>query len=137
MKMKLTRTLILTAVALMGTVAAHGEALIAAADVPFGFRAAGVEFRAGVYQISDFERTGVLSFKNAKTGSKFVKTIAPANETEDRNARLQFVCAEDRGCALSKIVLSNGRQWNIRIPRVKASETKRTAAVYLDQKQAD
>ena len=137
MKMKLTHTLILTAAALMGTVAAHGEVRIAAADVPFGFRAAGVEFRAGVYQISVFERIGVLSFKNIKTGSKFVNTTAPASETKDRNARLQFVCAEDRGCALSKIVLSDGHQWNIRIPRVKASETKRTAAVYLNQKQAD
>ena len=137
MKMKLTRTLILTAGALMGTVAGHGEVRIAAVDVPFGFRAAGVEFRAGVYQISDFERAGVLSFKNAKTGSKFVNTIAPATETKDRNARLQFVCGEDRGCELSKIVLSNGHQWAIRIPGVKASETKRTAAVYLDQKQAD
>ena len=134
--MKLTRTLILTAAALVGALAAHGETRIAAADVPFGFRADGVEFRAGMYQICDFERIGILTFNNTKTGTKFVNTVAPATATEDRSARLQFACTEDHGCALSKIILSDGRQWNLRIPRMKASAMK-TAAVYLDQKQAD
>jgi hypothetical protein len=136
--MKMTRTIILSAVAVMGGVAAHAEPRVAAAQVGFGFRAGGAEFQAGTYQLSEYPWRDIFTLEDASTGRKrFINTIAPARQTADRNARLVFKCTEENGCALAAIVLSDGRQWEIRAPRVKHSEMARTEVVYIGHKQAE
>ena len=136
--MKMTRTIVLSAVAVMAGVAAQGETRVAAAQVGFGFRAGGAEFQAGTYQLSEYPFPDIFTLENADSGrKKFVSTMAPGSQTEDRNARLVFRCSEESGCALTNIVLSDGRQWKIRAPRVKSTEMARTQVVYLGHKQAE
>ena len=138
MKIKMTRTMILAAVAMTGVVAAHGETLVAAAEVGFEFQAAGVEFQAGTYRLSEYPQPDIFTLEYGRSGhKKFVNTMAPGNQTNDRNARLEFQCSEESGCALSKIVLSDGRQWKVRTPRVKRPEMARTEVVRLGNKQAE
>jgi hypothetical protein len=137
MKIKMARTMILAAVAMTGVVAAHGETR-AAAEVGFEFQAGGVGFQAGTYRLSEYPQTDIFTLEDAGSGhKKFINTMAPGNQTNDRNARLEFQCSEESGCALSKIVLSDGRQWKVWTPRVKRSEMARTEVVRLGNKQAE
>jgi hypothetical protein len=138
MKNKATRTMILAAMAMTGAVAVHGQTRVAAAEVEFGFQAGGVQFQAGTYRLSEYPVPDIFTFENAGSGhKKFVNTMAPGNQTTDRNARLVFRCTEESGCALSKIVLSDGRQWKVRTPWVNRSEMARTEVVRLGNKQVE
>ena len=138
MKIKMTRTMILAAAVVTGVVAANGETRVAAAEVGFEFQADGVGFQAGTYQLSEYPQPNMFTLENAGSGhKKFVNTMAPGNQTNDRNARLEFQCSEESGCALSKIVLSDGRQWKVPTPRAKQSAMSRTQVVQLGNKPAE
>jgi hypothetical protein len=137
MKTKLTRTLILAAVSLTGGAAAYAQDKVAA-DVPFAFRAAGVEFNAGAYNISQSGHTGVLMLLNEASGStKLVTTAAPADYSKDATPKLVFRCGKESGCALSTVSLANGRTWELKTPHLKPSEMERIAVIYFDKKQAE
>jgi hypothetical protein len=137
MKTNLTRSLILAAVALTGAAAAHAQDKVAA-DVPFAFRAAGVEFDAGAYYIAQSGHIGILTLLNQDSGStKFVTTATPADGAKDANPKLVFRCVDASGCALSTVQLANGRTWKLRTPHLKPSEMERIAVIYLDRKQSE
>jgi hypothetical protein len=134
MKTNLTRTLILAAVSLTGAASVHAQDKVAA-DVPFAFRAAGVEFDAGAYYISQSGHTGVLMLLNEASGStKLVTTAAPGDDSKHASPKLVFRCGNQSGCALSAVSLANGRTWEIRTPHLKPSELERIAVVYFDRK---
>jgi hypothetical protein len=136
MKTNLTRTLILAAVALIGATA-HAQDKIAA-DVPFAFRAAGVEFDAGTYYIAQSGHSGILMLLNQDSGNtKLVTTAAPGDDSRNPNPKLIFRCGAESGCALSAVALANGRTWKLRTPHLKPSEMERIAVIYLDRKQAE
>jgi hypothetical protein len=143
MKTNLTRTLILSAVALAGTGAAFAEDNVSA-EIPFAFRAAGVKFDAGVYSISQYGHvdSGVITLQNRQgRNAKFVNTTGPltgaGGDRMDRNPRLIFRCGDTSGCALSAVHLENGRTWTLRIPRLKAMETEHIALIHLDRNQSE
>ena len=137
MKSNLTRTLILTAVALTGAAAANAQDTVAA-DVPFAFRAARTEFNAGSYHIAQSGHSRILMLLNQDSGhTKYVTTAAPGDDSKDSNPKLVFRCGDESGCALSAVSLANGRAWKLRTPRLKPSEMERIAVIYLDRKQAE
>jgi hypothetical protein len=137
MKTNLTRTLILTAFALTGA-AVYGQDKIAV-DVPFAFRAAGQEFDAGTYYVSQSGHSvgGILMLLNQDSRrTKFVTTAAPG-DSKDASPKLVFRCGDESGCALSAVQLANGRSWKLRTPHLKPSEMERIAVIYFDRKQAE
>ncbi|HLX44813.1 MAG TPA: hypothetical protein VKR43_15310 [Bryobacteraceae bacterium] len=139
MKTNLTRTLILTAVALSGAAAVSAQDKVAA-DVPFAFRAAGQEFDAGTYYVSQYGHSGsgMLMLMNQDAGrTKFVATAAPEDVSNGSAPKLVFRCGDESGCALSAVQLANGRAWKLRVPHLKPSELERIAVIYLDRKQAE
>jgi hypothetical protein len=139
MKTNLTRTLILTAVALSSAAAVSAQGKVAA-DVPFAFRAAGQEFNAGTYYFSQYgdSGSGMLMLMNQDAGrTKFVTTAAPEDVSRDSSPKLVFRCGDESGCALSAVQLANGRAWKLRVPHLKPSELERIAVIYLDRKQAE
>jgi hypothetical protein len=134
MKTNLTRTLILAAVSLTGAAAVHAQDKVAA-EVPFAFRAAGVEFNAGTYHIAQSGHNGILMLLNQDSGStKLVTTAAPGDDSKYAAPKLVFRCGNESGCALSAVSLANGRTWKIRTPHLKPSELERIAVVYFDRK---
>jgi len=139
MKTNLTRTLIMSAIALAGGAAAFAQDSVSA-EIPFTFRAAGVKFDAGTYSISQFGHSdsGVLTLQNWRgRNTKFVNTTGPGGYYKYQSPRLVFRCGDDTGCALSAIRLENGRTWTLRTPRMKAMETERIAVIYAEKKQAE
>src|ERR1700729_856792 len=101
MKTNLVRSLILAAVALTGAAAVHAQDKVAA-DVPFAFRAAGVEFNAGTYHIAQSGHNGILMLLNQDSGStKLVTTAAPGDDSKYAAPKLVFRCGNESGCALS------------------------------------
>jgi hypothetical protein len=137
MKSNLTRSLILTAVALTGAAAVYGQDKVAA-DVPFAFRAAGTGFDAGTYYVAQSGHSGILMLLNQDSGrTKFVTTAAPAEDSRDASPKLVFRCGNQSGCALSAVSLANGRTWELKTPHLKPSEMERIAVIYFDRKQAE
>ena len=139
MKTNLTRTLILTAVALGSAAAVSAQGNVTA-DVPFAFRAAGQEFNAGTYYVSQYGHSGsgMLVLMNQDAGrTKFVTTAAPADISKESSPKLVFRCGDESGCGLSAVQLANGRAWKLRVPHLKPSELERIAVIYLDRKQAE
>ena len=139
MKTNLTRTLILAAVSLTGGAAAYGQS-DTVADVPFLFRAAGQEFDAGAYTISQYghSNSGILVLYNREAGvTRFLTTRGPADESKYAQPKMVFRCGDESGCALASVQLANGREWKLRIPHLKPSEMERIAVIYLDRKQAE
>jgi len=139
MKTNMIRTLILAAVGLSGSAAVYAQGNVVA-DVPFLFRAAGQQFDAGTYSISQYglSNTGILMLSNHEAGlTRFVTTKAPADYSKDARPKMVFRCGDESGCALAGVQLADGRAWTVRIPRLKPSEMERIAVIYLDRKQAE
>ena len=139
MKTNMIRTLILAAVGLSGSAAVYAQSNVVA-DVPFLFRAAGQQFDAGTYTISQYglSNSGILMLYNHEAGlTRFVTTKAPADDSKDARPKMVFRCGDESGCALAGVQLANGRAWAVRIPHLKPSEMERIAVIYLDRKQAE
>jgi hypothetical protein len=129
MKTNLSRTLILTAVALTGAAAVYAQDRVAA-DVPFAFRAAGQQFDAGAYYISQSGPGAILTLLNQDSGrTKFVTTATPGDDSKDLNPKLIFHCGDQSGCALSAVQLANGHAWKLRISHLRPSEMERIEVV--------
>ena len=142
MKTKLNSLLITTAGLTLSAVslqtAAFGQTRIVA-NVPFSFTtAAGVQ-QPGRYTISPVTQdAAVMALKNAKTRTTSVIGVgAPSDAEQHAKPRLVFTCGSESGCALTGVVVDEGRAWTYKAPRLKASETERVAVIYFESKQAE
>jgi hypothetical protein len=136
MKTNMTRTLILTAVALTSAAAVYAEDKVIA-KVPFAFRTYGGQLAAGKYSITMKNNNAVVVLQNQKTGSSVAGIAMPGTESRDHRSRLEFRCGDQSGCALAAVWLSDGRVYSLNVPRITASELERIAVVYVGVTKAD
>ena len=114
--------------------AAYGQDRLAA-NVPFPFRTiAGVQ-PAGQYTVSEQGASARLS---PVAGKASLLGIGISQNVE-RNQPPQFVftCGSESGCVLTSVRFEDGRSWKYPQPRLKASESRSVAVIYLERPQAE
>lgn len=128
-------TLMLTAAVLtLGAAAAYGQEPMTA-NVPFAFHtAAGIQ-PAGQYNLNSISDTSaVFTLRNQATGKGTMLGIAlPAGQSANPRPRLEFVCSDNNGCALSAVWGLDGRGWKYNRPNHKPSEYEHVAVVYFER----
>jgi hypothetical protein len=136
MKSTLNSLLITAAGVVLSTAGAYGQTNISA-NVPFEFRtAAGVQ-PAGQYAV---EPSGVaVKIVNQDTRKASLLGIrVPEGQYKNAQPKLVFQCGSESGCALTHVLMGDGREWKYKAPQLKASETERVAVVVLlESKQAE
>ena len=117
--------------------AAYGQTNVVA-NVPFAFQTAAGMQQPGEYAIAPISHDGaVLKLQNRDTGkSSMIGMGTPSGLSKD-GPKLVFRCGSESGCALSAVVMGDGRGWSYKAPHLKPSETERVAVVYFESKQAE
>ena len=132
-------SLLITAAGLaLSAAGAYGQTKVVA-SIPFSFTtAAGVQ-QAGQYTIAPVSYDGaVMKLQNVETGKNSILGMGtPSGIEQQKNPRLVFVCGSESGCALTGVVIGDGRGWTYKEPHLKPSETERVAVVYFESKLAE
>ena len=132
------KSLLITAGLAFSTAAAYGQTKVVA-NIPFSFTtAAGVQ-QAGQYTVGPAAYDGaVMKLQNVDTGKSSILGMGtPSGVEPQKNPRLVFVCGNESGCALTGVVVGDGRGWTYKEPRLKPSETERVTVVYFETKLAE
>ena len=137
MKTTLNSLLIAAAGLTLSAAAAYGQSRMTA-NVPFAFTTAAGTQPAGQYTVANSADGSMMKLENRDTrNSSLLGPGVPNGVEKKANPRLVFVCGSESGCALTSVVIGDGRAWSYKAPRMKPSETARITVVNLESRLAE
>jgi hypothetical protein len=137
MKTTLNSLLITAAGLTLSAVATYGQTKVVA-NIPFSFRTAAGMQEPGQYAVAPVTYdAAIMKLQNMHTGKSSIIGPGTPSGVSKESPKLVFRCGSESGCALSAVVIGDGRGWSYKAPHLKPSETERVAVVYFESKQAE